>query len=266
MIAVKKIIIIAQIIFFGVGYLIFARLSDANAQAGQAEGLTGQEIIKRQDDLMRGNSLQGRYSMTVVTPDWERTLELDVYETGRDNTFIRIVSPAKEAGTATLRVKENMWNYLPTVERTIKIPPSMMLQAWMGSDFANDDLVKESSIINDYTHNILGEEMVDGNSAYKVELIPKPQAAVTWGKLIMLVRKDDFVPLREEYYREGGKLIKVLKFSEIKKMSDREIPTRWEMTPFNKEGCKSVIKVVNVEYNQPVDSGFFTLENLKKAR
>ncbi len=230
-----------------------------------AQELNGKEIIKRQDDLMRGDTLRGKYAMQVITPGWQRTLELDVWSEGRDKTFIRILSPAKEAGVGTLRIKENMWNYLPKVERTIKVPPSMMLQPWMGSDFCNDDLVKESSLVNDYTHNILGEEETHLGIAYKIELIPKPEAAVTWGKLIFLVRKDGFVPLREEYYNEHGKLIKVLEYSEIKQMPDRVIPTFWKMTSVTKEGRQTVIEVKEAEYNLPIDEDVFTLANLKRT-
>ena len=231
-----------------------------------AEELTGQEIIKRMDDLMRGDTLRGKYVMTVTTPGWTRRLELDAWNTGRDRTFIRILSPEKEVGTGTLRVKESMWNYLPSVEKIIKIPPSMMLQPWMGSDFANDDLVKESSIVYDYTHNIAGEEDIGGSMAYRIELIPKPGAAVTWGKLIFLIRKEDLLPVREEYYSDRGKLINVLEYSEIKQMSDRKIPALWRMASQVKEGHYTTIEVVDAVYNQPISEGIFTLENLRRTR
>lgn len=234
--------------------------------AACAEELSGKDIVKSSENLMRGDSLQGRYAMTVITPGWERKLELNVWEKGRDKTFIRILSPAKEAGTGTLRIKESMWNYLPNVERTIKIPPSMMLQSWMGSDFVNDDLVKESSIVNDYTHTILAEEDIDGNAVYKIDLTPKPGAAVTWGKIIYWIKKGDFIPVKEEYYKENGELIKVLEYSKVKKMSDRLIPTIWKMTPLKKEGHQTVIEVIDVQYNVPVADSIFSLENLKRIR
>ena len=231
-----------------------------------AEELSGQEIVKRSDDLMRGDTLQGRYIMSVTTPNWQRQLELDVWTEGRDKTFIRILSPAKEAGIGTLRIEYNMWNYLPKVERTIKIPPSLMLQPWMGSDFTNDDLVKESSIVYDYTHTIVGEENVDNDIVYRIELDPKPEAAVIWGKLIFWIRKDDFIPLREEFYSERDKLIKVLEYSQIKQMSDRVIPTLWTMNSMIKKENKTIIEIVDVEYNQPVDKSIFTLGNLKRVK
>lgn len=231
-----------------------------------AQGMTARDIVKASDDLMRGDTMRGQYSMTVVTPYWERTLKLNAYGIGRDRTFIRILAPPKEAGITTLRIENNMWNYLPKVERTIKIPPSMMLQPWMGSDFTNDDLVKESSIVYDYTHEVVAEETIDSHEAYKVELLPKPEAAVTWGKLVLWVRKGDYVPLREEFYAERGKLIKLLEYSEIKQMSDREIPTVWKMTSVTKKDHVTTIVVADVVYNEPLDDSIFTMAHLKSPR
>lgn len=231
-----------------------------------AQDLSPQEIVKRSDDLMRGDTSRGKYIMTVETPNWKRTLELLAYSMGRDKTFIHILSPQKEAGIATLRVKNNMWNYLPKVERTIKIPPSMMFQPWMGSDFNNDDLVKESSIVYDYTHKIVAKKEIASHMIYKIELNPRPEAAVTWGKLFLWVRRSDFVPLREEFYNEHGKLIKVLEYSKIKKMSDRKIPTVWKMSSNTKKGNVTTVEVVDVVYNELLDENIFTLSNLKNPR
>jgi outer membrane lipoprotein-sorting protein len=231
-----------------------------------AQGHSAQEIIKLSDDLMRGDTSQGRYKMTVTTPNWTRTLELDAFNEGRNKTFIHILSPVKEAGITTLRIENNMWNYLPKVERTVKIPPSMMLQPWMGSDFTNDDLVKESSIVYDYNHKIIGEETTNSDLVYKIELIPKPDAAVTWGKLLFWIRKSDLVPVREEFYNERGKLIKTLEYSDVKQMSDRSIPTIWKMSSAVKKGHVTIIEVVDVVYDQPVEKSVFTRTNRKGPR
>lgn len=229
-----------------------------------AEGLSPQEVVKRSDDLMRGDTQEGLFTMTIVTPAWRRTLKLYVASHGRDRIFIRILSPAKEAGLATLRVKNEMWNYLPQVERTVKIPPSMMLQPWMGSDFANDDLVKESSVVNDYNHAFIGEENIGGEDVYVIELEPKPGAGVVWEKRVMRIRKKDFIPVREEFYGKNDKLIKVLHCSQIKKISDRVIPARWEMASEIRKGHRTIIEVdASVVYNKSVDEGIFVLQNLK---
>ncbi|MFH1753798.1 MAG: outer membrane lipoprotein-sorting protein [Candidatus Omnitrophota bacterium] len=236
------------------------------AAHSHAEGPTAKEIVKRSDDLMRGDTSDGIYEMTVVTPDWKRTLRIHASSSGRDKTFMRILHPPTEEDITTLRIDYNMWNYLPNVERTIKIPPSMMFQPWMGSDFNNDDLVKESSVVNDYVHTILADENIDSHPAYKIDLDPKPEAAVTWGKLILWVRKADFVPLRQEFYAENGKLIKVLEYSGIKEMSDRVIPTIWKMTSVTKRGRETTIVVKEVTYNEPISDDIFSLSNLKSPR
>src|SRR5574341_2176164 len=140
--------------------------------------------------------------MSVTTPRWQRTLSLRAWMERPKRSFIRIMTPAKEAGIGSLRIGAEMWNYLPNVERTIKIPPSMMMQPWMGSDFTNDDLVKESSVVDDYTHRVLAAESVAGAPVYVIEAIPKPEAAVVWGKIVFRVRKSDFIPIAVEYYDE----------------------------------------------------------------
>jgi outer membrane lipoprotein-sorting protein len=229
-----------------------------------AQGPTAREVVKASDDLMRGDTQEGIYTMVVITPNWERRLKLTTYSKGRDKIFIRIISPAKEKGVATLRIATEMWNYLPQVERTIKIPPSMMLQSWMGSDFANDDLVKESSIVNDYTHTFLPDEKIDGEDVYCVELKPKPQAGVVWDKRIMRIRKSGFAPVRDEFYGKESKLIKTLSYSKLKKISDRVIPAYWEMVSAIKRGNRTIIEVDNdVVYNKPIEDSIFSLQNLK---
>lgn len=142
----------------------------------------------------------------------------------------------------------------------------MMLQPWMGSDFTNDDLVKESSIVYDYTHKIIGQETVNSQAVYVIELMPKPGAAVTWGKLIFWIRTADYVPLREEFYSEDNRLIKVLEYSRVKQMSDRSIPTIWKMISKTKPGNETIIEVIDVEYNKPIDDSIFSMANLKSTK
>lgn len=247
--------------------LLFIFLFAFSVSTALAAELTAQEIVKRSDDLMRGDTQQGTYVMTIITPQWNRRLEIAFVGQDRDKMFLRILSPAKEQGTATLRIGNEMWNYLPTVERVIKIPPSLMLQPWMGSDFANDDLVKESSIVYDYTHEITGEEVIDKQETYKITLKPKPGAAVVWSKRIMWINKKDFTPIRDEYYGKGDKLIKILRYSKVKKISDRRIPTHWEMISILKEGHVTIIEVTdNVIYNKAVKKSVFTLQNLRQGK
>jgi outer membrane lipoprotein-sorting protein len=202
--------------------------------------------------------------MTIITPRWQRTLQLRAWMDRPRRSFIRILEPAKEKGIGSLRIGAEMWNYLPNVERTIKIPPSMMLQPWMGSDLTNDDLVKSSSVIDDYTHRILREEVVAGAPAYVLELMPKPDAAVVWGKIIYWVRKGDFIPLKQEFYSERGDLVRTMTFSEVRPMAGRTIPTRWELRPADKPGNMTTFVVKSALYDQPIADEIFTQRNLQK--
>ncbi|GMR21110.1 MAG: outer membrane lipoprotein-sorting protein [Gammaproteobacteria bacterium] len=228
-----------------------------------AKNPTGQEIIQHIERLLWGKTSQGRYAMTITTPHWQRTLELQMWMESPQRTFIRILAPRKEKGIGSLRIKDEMWNYLPKVERTIKVPPSMMLQPWMGSDFTNDDLVKESNVINDYSHEILSVKNVDGVLTYVIQAVPKAEAAVVWGKLIYYIRKQDLMPLRQEYYSERGELIKVLSFSDVKEMDGRLLPTRWKMQTVRKPGNETLVKLKEVEFNRPIASNIFSLRNLR---
>jgi len=247
----------------GLALLLCAPLQ-AQQETAPKEELTAKEIVKRSDDLMRGDTQKGRYSMTVVTPNWRRQLEIHVQGKGRDKILLKILSPPKEKGITTLRVGYEMWNYLPQVERTIKIPPSMMLQPWMGSDFANDDLVKESSIVEDYDHVISEARTVRGRPLVRIAMTPKPGAGVVWQKRVMVIDAETFIPVRDEFYGKDDVLVKVLSYREVRRFNDRSIPTRWEMESRTKPGHRTVIEVGDdLVYNEPMDDGVFTLQNIK---
>jgi outer membrane lipoprotein-sorting protein len=202
--------------------------------------------------------------MTISTPRWQRTLGLRVWMDRPRRSFVRIVSPAKEAGIGSLRIGAEMWNYLPNVERIIKIPPSMMLQPWMGSDFTNDDLVKESSILDDYTHRLLEEVQLDGVAVLRIEAVPRPEAAVVWGRIVYWVRRSDTMPLKQEYFSERDELVRVMTFSEVRLVGGRRLPTRWEMRPTAKPGNVTTVVLKDAVFDAPVDDEVFTQRNLQK--
>ena len=241
--------------------VLVAMLSPGLAAAQEP---SARDVVDRAERALWGTTLQAQLTMTVTTPRWTRTLELATWVERPRRSFVRILSPAKEAGIGSLRIGAEMWNYLPTVERTIKIPPSMMLQPWMGSDFTNDDLVKESSLLDDYTHRIAGVDTVAGTPVYVVESIPNPDAAVVWGRIVARVRRADFLLSREEFYDERGTLVRVLTFSDFKPMGGRTIPTRWEMRPTAKPGNVTTIVMTRATYDAPIDAETFTQRNLAR--
>jgi outer membrane lipoprotein-sorting protein len=244
--------------------VLLALLLGLGAAGARADDPGAREIIERVERLLWGRTVQGDYEMTITTPRWQRTLGLRVWMERPKRSFVRILSPAKEAGIGSLRIGAEMWNYVPKVERIIKIPPSMMLQPWMGSDFANDDLVKESSILDDYTHKVLGVSPLDGQSAYQVEAVPKPDAAVVWGHIVYSVRRSDFMPLKQEFYSERGELVRVMTFSEVRALGGRTLPTRWEMRPLAKPGNLTTVVLKDAVFDQPIDDAVFTQRNLQR--
>jgi outer membrane lipoprotein-sorting protein len=221
-------------------------------------------LVQKTDRALRGRTQHCKASMTVQTPDWKRTVEMEYWSINPDKTFILITAPAKEEGTSTLRLGTNMWNYLPQVERIIKIPPSLMLQSWMGSDFTNDDLVKESSLVNDYTHEITGEITVAGDACWRVVSHPKPDAPVVWGKLVVLIRKSDALPRKEEYYDEKGQLQKSLNFSDFQRAGDRDYPMRWQMVSVTKPGHETTLVYHSLVFDRAIPGRVFTQQNMKR--
>lgn len=224
----------------------------------------GRDILDKVEKLLWGSTVQGDYEMTIATPRWQRTLVLKVWMDRPKRSFVRIVSPAKEAGIGSLRIGSEMWNYLPKVERIVKIPPSMMLQPWMGSDFTNDDLVKESSILDDYTHKVLGVVQEDGAEVIRIEAVPRPDAAVVWGRIVYWVRRADTIPLKQEFFSERGERVRVLSFSEVREVGGRVLPTRWEMRPDAKPGNVTTVVLKDAAFNQPVEDEVFSQRNLQK--
>lgn len=231
-----------------------------------AQDLSAKEIVKKADDKSRGLSSKGEMTLTIIRPNWTRSISLKAWSKGTDYSLIYITSPAKEKGQTFLKRQKDMWNWVPSIERMIKIPPSMMMQSWMGSDFTNDDLVKESSIIVDYTHTLLGKETVRGEECYKIELIPLPDAPVTWGKIILWITTNSFSQWKAEYYDEGMTLINLMNAYNIKKMGDREIPTLVEIEPVAKKGNKTVLETKSMIFNQPISEDFFSQQNMKTTK
>lgn len=230
----------------------------------RAQPSEGREILDKVEKLLWGSTVQGEYEMTIATPRWQRTLRLRLWMDRPRRSFVRIVSPAKEAGIGSLRIGTEMWNYLPNVERIVKIPPSMMLQPWMGSDFTNDDLVKESSILEDYTHKVIGTVQLDGETVVQIEAVPKPDAAVVWGRIVYWVRRADTMPLKQEFFSERGERVRVLTFSDVRKVGGRTLPTRWDMRPDAKPGNSTTVVLKDALFDRPVDDEIFSQRNLQK--
>lgn len=241
-----------------------AALSVQLVASERAGDIDVDEIIRRVDQLYRSKSSYSQLEMEIVTPHWQRTLSMDAWTMGMDKTFIRITAPKKDKGVATLRIENEMWNYLPKTNKVIKIPPSMMMSSWMGSDFTNDDLVKEFSLFEDFSYEQIRPEGGSEDTIY-VNCIPREDLPVVWGNIVTAVRKEDYMPVWQKYYDEEGKLMRILSYSDIKKFGDRTIPATMDMIPQTKEGHRTVIRYLKLEFDRKADEEVFSLRHLRST-
>ncbi|MFO8055300.1 MAG: outer membrane lipoprotein-sorting protein [Bacteroidales bacterium] len=223
-------------------------------------------IVKKSDEKFRGESSRGKMRMTIVRPDWSRTIEMKSWSLGSDYYMVLITAPAKEKGQAFLMRENEMWNWMPSIERMVKIPPSMMMQSWMGSDFTNDDLMKESSIVKDYNKKLIGSENINGYECHKIELTPKEEAAVVWGKIVLWISKDEYYQLRAKYYDEFDELVQTMEGSDIKTLGDRELPAKMTISPTDKPGHKTILEFVEMDFNVALKENFFSQQQMKRLR
>ncbi len=230
-----------------------------------AQKPTAKQIVEKADNLQRGETNYSVFSMTIVRPKWTRTIEMKNWSKGRDYAMTYITAPAKDKGQVFLKRNNEMWNWVPSISRMIKIPPSMMSQGWMGSDYTNDDILKESSIVVDYNQKIIGSKPIDGIDCYKIELIPKEDAAVVWGKVIKWISKKEFWQLKTEYFDEDNELMRTELASDVKQYSDRKLPSKLEIIPADKPGHSTVVTVRSAKFNIKLDDRFFSQQNMKRV-
>ena len=240
--------------------------SPAGAQTNSPTDARAREIIDRVDRLWRGDSSRGRMAMEIHTEHWTRTLEMQIWSLGVDYSLVRVLSPAREEGTATLKAGQEVWNYLPRVDRTIKVPASLMMGSWMGSHFTNDDLVKESRIIDDYDFEIAFEGDREGVTVWEFTLTPKPEAPVVWGRIEEQVRQDDLMPTWVRYYDEDGTLVRTLTFDDYRLMGDRMVPAKMLVTPADKPNESTTVLYSDLEFDIDIGEDFFSLRNLRARR
>ncbi len=241
-----------------------AALAPAAPAAAQVDALA---VIDRVDRLLRGDSSQGVATMEVVTEHWERRMTMEIWSLGTDYSLVRLRAPQREAGTATLKADEDIWNYLPKVDRTIKIPASMMGGSWMGSHFTNDDLVKETRLIEDYDIELAFDgDDPDGVAVWDFRLTPKPEAAVVWGHIEYRVRQRDDMPLWTRFYDEDGELARTMEHGEFTEFGGRLVPAVMDMYPADKPGERTTVRYEELEFDVDIERSFFSLRNLQRSR
>jgi outer membrane lipoprotein-sorting protein len=247
--------------------IFFILIQGFSMNALLAQDLSATDIVRKADEKFNGEkSSYSVMSMKVIRPEWQRTIEFKSWTLGKDFALALITAPAKETGQTFLKRGSEMWSWNPSISRLIKLPPSMMSQGWMGSDYTNDDILRESSVVNDYVHEIVGEENIDGRSCYKINMTARENASIVWGRQIRWIDKRDFLVLKAELYDEDGYLVRTETGSDIRIMDGRTITSKIELVPEEEPENKTLIEILEIKFNLPVEESYFSQQNMKRVR
>ena len=220
-------------------------------------------VVKHFEDMYRSDSSVSKARLTVTKPRRTRTMRMDVWTKGEEKALIVITAPAREKGTASLKVGKNLWNYMPRIKRTIRIPPSMMLGSWMGSDFTNDDVVRESSFKSDYTYELAGKS--EDPAGWLIVFRAKPDVVGLWQRIEIVMSSDGTIPLAAKYYDRKGRLSRTMRWDEVKQFGKRRIPARMTLVPEDKEGHKTEMIYEDIEFDVEVPESTFSLSRLERS-
>lgn len=235
--------------------------TDAATDAA-SDAATIEELLDATDDISRGSSSRGIMEMQVKTARYERSMRMELWSQGETKSLVRILEPVKDRGVSTLRSGDNIWNYLPNVDRTVKVPSAMMGGAWMGSHITNDDLVRSSRLADDFTATVKARPGQAGATSYELELVARPDAPVVWGRISVKISVAK-IPEKIQYYDENGKLIRTLSFEEVKVVGGRTMPTVQRVLPADKPGEQTVMRFERMEFDLALPESTFTLHALK---
>lgn len=231
----------------------------------KANGQDAQALVEAAVSYYRGEASISTVDMTIHRPNWERVITIKAWTKGQKDSIFIILAPPKDNGNGTLKRGREMWTYNPKVNRVIKLPPSMMSQAWMGSDFSNNDLAKSDSVIEDYTHTITGTEIHDGKKVYVIKSMPKPEAPVVWGMQKLKIREDHIL-LSQEFYDEDLKLVKAMTGQQIQMLGGKLFPKVWKMQKSDVKDEYTLLNYKGLMFKQDLPDSLFTLSSLKNPR
>lgn len=227
---------------------------------------TALSIVQKANDKYRGRSNYTEIKMTIIRPDWTREMAIKGWSLGEDYSLMLVTAPARDKGVGFLKREKEIWNWQPRIDRAIKLPPSMMSQSWMGSDFTNDDLVQQSNLVTDFKHTLLGEETIEGRKCYKVEMIPNRDAAVVWGKIITWIDQKEYMQMKTEFYDEDGYLVNTMTGTDVRNFGGELLPARLEVIPADEPGNKTVVEHLSIEFDVKLSEDFFSIQNLKRVQ
>lgn len=240
--------------------LAFVFFAAGSVESDEIADLNAQEIVRQIETQYQGETSHTIMIMNVVTEAWSRKLRMEAWSEGRDKFLATILSPKKEAGTATLKINDDMWNYLPRIDRLMKIPSSLMGDSWMGSHLTNDDLVKENKIDELYTLEI---ERIEGQ-VVTISCTPKPDAAIVWGRVVYQADMAKKIPITIDYYDEDGELVRTMSFDRVERISGRWIPLRMSVRPVEEPDEKTELVYESLEFDVTLPKDLFSVQSLRR--
>ncbi|HBN03785.1 MAG TPA: outer membrane lipoprotein-sorting protein [Bacteroidetes bacterium] len=229
-------------------------------------GLTAIQILKKAEQKLSSSTVIADVSIVIKRPKWTKTMELKTWSKGMDYAMAYVKGPDKDEGTVYLKAKKDVYNYLPKVKKTVKLPSNLLSQNWMGTDMTTDDLVKLSKLTLEYDADLSGSAQVSGRDCYVITLIPKPEAEVLWGKLVLSIDKKDFIQLKTMFYDEDLELVNTVIGTDIKNLGGKILASKLTMIPAGKTGQSTVITYKTMKFDTPIADAFFSKSNMPKVK
>lgn len=224
-----------------------------------------EKIVREAYEKSNGISQYSEMTLKIVRPKWEKTYEFKICTLGTDYSLVLIVNPAKERGQIFLKIKDQLWLWNPILSKPIKMGESILSEGWMNSDLSNNELLNEGSIITDYDKKLVNTEIFQNFDCYVIELTPKPNKNIVWGKQVLWITKNDFILLKIDFYDEDMNIVKTYIASDIKTIGGRNIPTHFEVIPLNVKNQKTILEIKRIVFNVKVDEKFFSIQNMQKG-
>lgn len=236
------------------------------AMSMNTAALTAEQILERAEQKLAASTMVADMTIKIERPKWNKTMSLKTWAKGTEYAMAYVKGPEKDKGTVYLKAENDVYNYLPKIKKTIKLPATLLSQNWMGTDMSTDDLVKLTQITKDYDAKLTGSETVSGRDCYTIVLAPKATADVLWGQLILTIDKKDFIQLKTQFYDEDMELVNTMIGSEVKAMGGKTVASKMIMTPAGKPGYKTTVVYSSMQFNTSISSSFFTKDNMPKVQ
>jgi outer membrane lipoprotein-sorting protein len=230
--------------------------------ASQAE--TAEDLVAGALDLIRGQTSYTELTMIIHRPEWERTSSLVAWTRGREDALIRFTAPARDAGNATLKQGEKMWTYTPKLNRTIRLPYSLMSQSWAGSDFSYNDLSRTDDLLKHYSLTITDRREEDDHVIYTIEAVPDDNAPVVWGKEEWVLR-DDYVLVSQTFFDQALEPLKRMETLEIGELGGRVMPLVMRMQKLDEPEKYTQITYDSAAFDIEIEDRTFTVFSLQSS-